>query len=265
MTEGSQLKVMSKVADILELFRQEEDELGITEISRKLDISKSTVHRIVSSLHSIGLLCRAADSQKYMLGFKLLELAEVLTRQLDVHKVALPYMRALRDQTNETVALHLLRGRSRVCVAQVEGHHQLRRVYEEVGIGLPLYLGAAGKAIMAYLPPVEVEAIFLEARTGTTFDGKSVDTSSLQKQLELVKKQGYAVTSAERTSGITSVASTIFKAGNTVAGSINVSGPSSRFSRSKIDSYVQQVMEVASLISRDLGSASGISLVVDLG
>lgn len=263
MKVESQLKVMAKVADILELFRTEESELGITEISRELDISKSTVHRIVSSLDSIGLLRKAADGQKYMLGFKILELAEVLTRQLDAYKVALPYMRMLRDKTTETVALHLLRGRSRVCVGQVEGHHQLRRVYEEVGVGLPLYLGAAGKAILAFLPLVEVEAILQEASLSSTIDGKSIDVSLLQEQLELVKKQGYCVTTAERTIGITSVASTVFKVGNTVAGSINVSGPSFRFCSNSIEKYARQVVEVADMISRDLGSARGVYTTAD--
>lgn len=255
MRDTNSLKCILKVGDILGLFSADQPEIGVTEISRSLDMSKSTVHRILVSLEMAGLIKQSPENQKYSLGFKVLQLADTLLKQLDLNSVAVPHMSKLRDETNETVALHVLQGTTRVCVTQIESYHELRRVYKELGRPLPLHRGSPGKAILAFLPLPEIEKIIALYKEGS--EEQCVARETLLAELETIRQKGYAGTSGERTAGITSVSSPVFKAGLKVVGAINVSGPAVRFTEDKVEQYSQMVMATASAVSKDLGVPEG--------
>lgn len=251
MRETDSLKSISRAMEVLALFAEGEPELGVTDISKLLQMSKSTVHRILVSLEAGGLLRQSRSSQKYALGFRILELATALTGQLDIHRVAITHMQQLREQTNETVGLHILQGYNRICIAQLEGGYEIRRVYKELGTPLPLYVGAPGKAILAFLSEVEFDQVL------ASYDPAMVriplDKEVLQSQLNFIRRHGYIATVGERKEGITSIAGPVFQQGSQVVGCVNVTGPAFRFDEDRTRKYGQMVRAATHSISLELG------------
>ena len=200
-----------------------------------------------------GLLRQDPISQKYGLGSKILKLAHVLQSQLSLGAIALPYMKALRDQFNETVALHILEGRTRVVVQQVESTHDLRRIYHDMGRPLPLYAGSPGRVILAFLPEDEVQRVVEETNLNP-FTGKTVtEPARLVRELEEVRRLGYATSVGERSDGISSISCPIRKRDGIAVASLNISGPEQRFTPARALACLPALREATRSISRELG------------
>src|SRR5262249_38678086 len=146
---GSQysIGVIEKMAEVLAVFSHAQPSLGLKEISKATGMPKTTVFRILSTLVAIEFCELDPDSGEYSLGFGLLRLADIRRRQANVHAVALPVMREIRNGANETVVLSVRSGETRVHIDFVEGLHSLRRI-TDLGVGAPLYAGAASKILL---------------------------------------------------------------------------------------------------------------------
>lgn len=249
----SSVEAIERAIRILDAFSIDRPELGVAEITRALGLKRSTVHRALSTMEAGGLLKQDPATQKYGLGSKVLKLAHVLQSQLSLGAVALPYMRALRDRFNETVALHVLEGRARVVVQQVESTHDLRRIYHEAGKPLPLHAGSPGKAILAFLPRNEIVAIIestgLDALTGKTV----TDAENLLLELEEIRRLGYSTSVGERSDGISSISCPIRGRDGRVIASMNISGPEQRFTRARALACFPALRDATRAISRELG------------
>ena len=238
---------------ILDAFTVDQPELGVAELSRLLGIKRSTVHRALTTLEAGGLLRQMASTQKYTLGPKILSLAHVAESQLSLANLALPGMRALRDFCNETVGLHVLEGYGRMVVAQAESTHDLRRTYREMGKLLPLHAGSPGKVLLANLPPEEIQRVLEHGRLTAFTPNTTVDQAALMAELELIRRQGYAITAGEHTLGISSVSCPVRDQHARAIASINISGPTFRLTEPKCREYLPRLMEVAASVSRQLG------------
>ena len=240
---------------ILDAFSLDRTELGVAEISRKLGLKRSTVHRALVTLEAGGLLRQVGANQKYTLGPKILHLAHILQSQLSLQAIALPYMRALRDRCNETVALHVPEGGGRVVVQQVESTHDLRRTYHNIGKVLPLYAGSPGKLLMAYLPQDEVDRVVAETGLKPFTPLTITDPEQFKVELERIRRRGYAISLGEHTPSINSVSCPIRNQEGRVVGVINISGPSVRLTEAKLLEYLPMLQETTLSISRQLGYA----------
>lgn len=240
---------------ILDVFSVDRPELGVAEITRATGLKRSTVHRALASLESGGLLKQDPATQKYGLGSKVVRLAHILESQTSLTTIAMPHMKVLRDRFNETIALHVLDGQTRVVVQQVESTHDLRRTYHEMGKQLPLYAGSPGKVILAFLPPGEIREII--ADTGLSrFTGKTIaDPEALLADLEEIRRQGFATSVGERSDGISSISCPVRDRGGRVVASINISGPEQRFTRSRALECLSALRAATRAVSRELGYA----------
>lgn len=249
MGEEFKLKSLSNMSSILNLFSEEHNELGVMDISRKLDISKSTVHRVLASLENAGFV-QKTERQKYMLGFKILELAHILLKQMDIRTLAYPHALRLRDLTDETSALHLLNKNHRICVFQVESFRELRSTYTEIGKSLPLTRGSAGKVILAYMPEEDIDYVLS--------DLPALEAEKIRNDLFEVRQNGYGFSIGERTQGIASISAPVFGISGKIIGALNVSGPSIRFTRGKVENYRDLLLKETSEISKTLALAQQI-------
>ena len=106
---------------VLKAFSDDAPEMGVTEVSRKVILHKSTVYRLLSAFEGEGLIAKSPETGKYRLGPELIVLGEQVLRHTDVHRVALPFLRELADRTGETVDLEVLSGSNVVTIEEIAG------------------------------------------------------------------------------------------------------------------------------------------------
>jgi DNA-binding IclR family transcriptional regulator len=247
------VEAIHRAIRILDAFTLDAPELGVADLSRRLGLKRSTVHRALTTLEAGGLLRQTASTQKYSLGPKLLSLALVAESHLSLAKFALPGMEALRNLCKETVALHLLEGLGRTVIQQVEGTHDLRRTYLSLGRLLPLHAGSPGKLLLAFLPAEQAGKVLYEAPLTAYTPNTVVDREALAAELDVIRRQGYAISSSEHSHGITSISCPVRNRQAGVIAAINVSGPSSRFTEAVALEYLPALRDLADSVSRQLG------------
>src|SRR5690554_4483743 len=114
------IKSIKRAIRVLDSFSLEENKLGVTELSKKLKLHKSTVHRILVTLESEGVVVRKQSNQKYSLGMSLFRWGSIAQMQIDIRKYALPEMENLAKKTGECVYLNIISGKKRISIEKVE-------------------------------------------------------------------------------------------------------------------------------------------------
>ncbi|KPK89674.1 MAG: hypothetical protein AMJ94_11550 [Deltaproteobacteria bacterium SM23_61] len=237
---------------ILNSFSKDTPLLGVTEVSKKLGLSKSTVSRILSTLEQGRLVAKIPDNQKYCLGSKVLELANIFLSGIEWRTHATPYLKELRNKTDETVMVFVMDGDHRVCLEKFEGSHELRPMLN-IGGRYPLHAGSAGKLLLAFLPEDERKKIL--ARTGLPRFTSSTITGAkaLEKELLLIRKRGYAISHQERMNFLSSVSVPIRDHSGKVIAAICIDGPTVRFTAEKVKEFKVLAIEAAHQISSVIG------------
>ncbi|SCW61491.1 transcriptional regulator, IclR family [Paenibacillus tianmuensis] len=240
MVEDGKLTVraVERALDILLCFTEAED-LNLTEISTKVGLHKSTVHRLLASLEGKGFIIRDPASERYRLGFRIWELSANLTHSDDPALIVLPEMERLRDQVGETVSLYVRDGMERVRVQAVQSNQAIRRV-APIGARLPLSVGASSKILVAFADPDEQQLLLRDPSWPTV-----VSPAAYLQQLEEVKTLGYATSVEEREPGAAAVAAPIFGRAQRLVAALAVSGPANRLTLKKMKEHAPALMEAA--------------------
>ncbi|MDH3499923.1 MAG: IclR family transcriptional regulator, partial [Acidimicrobiia bacterium] len=145
---GSTHQSIERAIAILGVFTEHEPEIGVGEIARRLDLHKSTVSRILTTLLDESIVWHHPETGKYSLGMGLVELAGVALGQIDVRAAAMPHMEELGAALNETVTVSVLRGSEAVTVAHLPANQSIRHV-AWIGRRIPLRATASGKVFLA--------------------------------------------------------------------------------------------------------------------
>ena len=244
---------LHRAIDILDFFNSDQPEMGVREIARKLNLHPSTVGRILITLTSLEILTQDKISHRYKMGSKVLKWGAVYLGGLDLQSEARPYMQELRQKTTETVSLYVPSGNERVLIERLESPHFIR-VVAHVGQRMPLYAGASGKVFLSFLPPDKREEVLENMRIEPLTPTTIIDTEQLRKELIVIRKRGYAVSHGERVEGASSVSAPIFNFRNQVIGAISISGPTSRFSKEKVNEIFDPLVKATNQISRAMGN-----------
>ncbi|MDP9362985.1 MAG: IclR family transcriptional regulator [Chloroflexota bacterium] len=254
--ERGPVQSFDRAVAILDAFTADRPELGVSEIARRTGLSRSTAHRLLSSLQHHELVQQVPGSRDYALGPRVLRLAQAALAGANLPAMARPAMTRLRDQHDETVGLHLPQGGfGRIVVDQVESRQPLRRTYTDVGHLIPVHQGAPGKVLLAFRPAElreEVLARPLQAATPRTI----VDPDELREELRRVAEAGYALSIEERTPMTSTIAVPILDHTGKAIAAMSISGPSSRLSRERLLELAPSIREAAESLSGTLGYRS---------
>lgn len=223
-----------RVADVLLLFADRCDPLGVSAISRELELSKAVVHRILQSLVSRDVLAAAPGATGYCLGPAAAALGVSALRRYDLRRAAAPVLRGLRDSTGETAVLWVPVGDQHTCLEQFESQHQIRMVLDP-GKRLPLHIGAGGKAILAFLP---------DALQRSALSGSADATPALREELADIRRFGAAEATGDG-SGTSGIAAPLLGPEGRVLGAVGVCGPADRFTGRERHRYRNLVVEGA--------------------
>ena len=247
-----QIQVLDRALAILNLLSAEGPDLSLGEISDKIELHKSTVHRLIMVLERHRLIERNSVNGRYRLGLKLFELGTRAVSQLDLRERARPVLERLVLETSETVHLCVLDDTEVVYLDKVEPARSVRMA-SSVGRRNPAYCTAVGKAILAYLPESQVEAIVrkhgLKAMTSNTI----TSFLDLKAELAAVRERGYAVDNEEIEEGVRCVGCVVRDFSGGPVAAISVSGPAFRISREKAKGLSRPVIAAASALSMQLG------------
>lgn len=156
-------KSLVRAVEILDCFRSDAPELGVSEIARKLHMSRSTVGRLLATMRSLRILSQNGETRRYMLGPKVLAWSAVHGGLLDIREKSRAALEELHRLTRETASLYLLDGNERVCIDRIESRNP-ERVLSSPGERMPLHAGAGGKVLLAFMTP-ERRAQILELDT----------------------------------------------------------------------------------------------------
>jgi IclR family KDG regulon transcriptional repressor len=245
-------KVLSHFIAIVDCFTVLHPEMGVREAARQAGLSPSTAGRLMAELKEAGLLKQNPHTRTYSPGSKVLAWSSVYMATLNIRSAALPYMEELRHTTGETVTLYLLEGNDRLCVERMESHQNIRMV-TRVGQKLPLYAGSAGKAILAFMPPEWIEeylgSVALKPLTSRTIS----DSAQLRRELEQIRRDGYAASFGEWILEASGVAAPIFGPMGAVLGALSISGPGTRFTPERVEEFAAQARRVTQVISEIMG------------
>ncbi|SDJ13874.1 IclR family transcriptional regulator [Natribacillus halophilus] len=244
-----------KALKLLDFFSDQEKELSLSEITKRSDMSKSTVYRLLVSLEECGFLRKVKNSDqdiRYSLGLKLLELGHIVSEQLELRNVALPHMRELSQTINEIVHLVILDGEQATYIEKVESSQALR-LYTRVGKSSPLYIGSGPKLLFAYMPQAKQERMLEQLEIQPLTPNSHTSKEELQKNLKTVYEQGYSVSQGEQDLDTTGISFPIRDYSGEVVAVITVSGPTTRFQKDRQPFIKEETKKAADKISSNLG------------
>ncbi|NLN17224.1 MAG: IclR family transcriptional regulator [Firmicutes bacterium] len=243
-----------RVLNLLDILAEEGAEMSLTQISQRLGVHISTAHRLATTAMYCGYVEQNPETDKYRLGLKCLQLANALLQQLDLRRIARPFMEKLAEESDETVNICVLDDGEVVYIDKAEGGASLR-LFSRIGKRAPAHATAAGKMLLAHLAPADVEAILKEhgmaaltPQTITAFD-------ELSAQLQEIRRLGYSLDDEECEEGARCVAAPLYDHTQRVIAALSISGPVSRFSVENLPRLIALVRECARDISKQMGYA----------
>ncbi len=249
---------MARAVSILKTFESAGSGMTAVQIAAKLNLNRSTVHRLLSVLEAEGLVAHdyAPSGERYSayrLGPTLVSLGGVALRQINLRAIALPQLRALAQESGETVDLEILVGSEVMIIEEVPAEHMLRvGVGDNIGARYPAHTTSTGKLLLAGLSEAELKAILpakLHALTPCTVTDKQV----LREQLEEARVQGWALSWEELEAGLVAIGAPIIGQDGEIIAAVSISGPTARIERSQIKNLAALVMETTKRITQELG------------
>ncbi|QQK77819.1 IclR family transcriptional regulator [Salicibibacter cibarius] len=249
--ESKYVNSVSRAIDILYCFDYETPSLKLSNISDKVQLSTSTVHRLLSTLEKKQMVIHDQQTQEYCLGPKLLLLSEVFLENMEIRKIALPELRKLNKETNETVELNIVEGGERVCIEQLPSTEVIRN-FVRVGSRNSLFESSSGKSLLANMEYEEINKI-IETEIGLF---PHITEHKLKQDLDDIKSQGYAVSIEERIPGAFSVSAPLKNHKGKLIAGITVAGPMQRYNEANLSNIIKYLLVSSQEISCKLGYKS---------
>lgn len=243
---------VQRALDIINLFNDGRVELGNAEIAKALDLPVGTASGLIYTLKLNNYLDQNQVNRKYRLGLKLAERTSVLLNQLDIRKVAAPFLEELRDWSGESVNLAVRDGNEVVYIERMFGNHALG-IRSELGRRGALHSTALGKGIFSFLPVFERQALLSQYKFISVTPYTITDIEVFVKELDLIHKRGYALDEQENELGGRCVGSPIFNQTGYPIAAISISVPIQRFPDGDIEKFGNKLISTAEAISRKMG------------
>lgn len=242
---------VQKSIQILALLAENTD-LALTEIARMLSLPKSSVHGILETLCLEKVVERDTETGKYHLGVRLVELGNRARLELDICRIAAPFLQGLNQEFDETVHLTVLDRDEVLYVDCIESQRRLR-TYSVIGIRAPLYCTSVGKAILAFQTDDEILRILREKGL-QRFTDRTIDTEEkFLAEVIRIRSLGYAVDDMEHEEHLRCVGAPIRDARGGVFAALSLSGPAERNTCERIRAIAPSVVRAGQEISRRLG------------
>ncbi len=245
------VRVVDRIFDILETLAASSSPMGLSEIARNTGMSKSTVHRLLTSMRARHYIEKRGDAS-YSIGYKLIETVSLHINSLELLTEAKPFLSSLMRDLDLTAHLGILDGCDVVYLEKMDVYPNTR-LYTQVGYRSPAYCSSMGKCLLACLSGDELsEALHLckfEKHTPNTI----TDLREFKRHLRVVRRQGWAMDNEEYQPGHRCVGAPVFDYRGSPVAAISASGSIAQLSNDKLDLVIREVKETARNLSRRMG------------
>lgn len=247
----SNVQSVKRAISILEAIASTPHGIGVTEVAHRVDLPKTTVARLLSTLEEVQAIERLNDSSDFRIGSRLVAIASQIPYTQHLTAIARPYLLELAEATSEAVSLCCLDGDQVHYLDQVQSQYQLQ-IRDWTGNRLPLHVVSPGKILLANASQ-ETRQHYL-GRPLAKFTAKTItDPQVLERQLETIKTQDYALAYDEFEEGIVGIAAPIRDKAEQVVAAVNVYGPGFRFPlEDEGEAITQMVIQTAHKIAARL-------------
>ena len=247
----ARLSSVANALRVVKAFSDDEYEIGISNLARRLALPKSTVHRLASTLVDAEFLEQNPETGGYRLGLALFDLGMLVRRKMSVVTEARPYLRALMERTGESVHLTVLDHASVLYVNNIASPQAIR-MQSNLGARVPAHCCSEGRALLAFRPAAVVDSVIaagLVARTPKTI----VTPQRLRDELALVRGRGYALDDEELEIGLRAAAAPIRDHRGDVIAAVSIAGPVQRVSKKALQRLAADAVATGRTISQRLG------------
>lgn len=250
--KDKRLSSVAMAMALLKCFADEKPELSIASLASQLGVAKSTAHRLATTLTHAGMLEQNKDNSKYRLGLTVFELGSLVRRKMDVYNEAKIFLRELREKTQETVNLAILRDYDVVYLNSLESPKAIK-VISILGMRLASHCSAEGKVLLAFGPP-EAEGRVLQRGLLQRTPQTIVDPASFRAELAAIRLKGYAIDAEEGEVGVRAIAAPVFGADEHAIAAVGIAGPAQRLNKRTLISFVPALLSIAAAISHRHGA-----------
>lgn len=247
------IESLSRGLAVISTFSESSSPISLTDLSNQLRLSKSTIQRLTYTLQYLGYLDRDGETKKFRLGPKSLSLGFSVMRNLDLGKMAHPFLEETSKEIGETANLAIIDGTEIVYVERIKTQ-QILNINLQVGSRLPAYCTSMGKAMLAFLPEDRLEALLGKMNLTPLTSSTITHKEDLRKELRKVRTRGFAINNEELSNGLRSVAAPVRNFTGEVIAAVNIAVPSIRVSPKRLETVLaKKAMETADKISYILG------------
>ncbi len=243
---------VKKAFQILQMIADSPSGLGVSELSKRLNMGKSTVHGITLGLEALGVLVRDPIQKKFNLGYTLLELSRRAYARIELRDIARGPMERLMERVGETIFLGMMSG-DHVTILDVVDSHNEMKITSPPGTRLPLLAGATGKVFLAQFEEKKAKEIIQKIGVAR-FTPKSIfDPKKFLREVEETKKRGYAIDDEEYMLGVRAIAAPVQTASPPLA-AIWVVGFTSSLDDQKVRTVIREIQKTTQEINQSLGA-----------
>jgi len=256
--QGEGLQAVAMAFRILEFLAAQRGGVGVTELARALDTTKSRIHRHLRTLVDSGYILQSPESEKYRIGSRLVTLGRAVAENFDLTAIARDEMYALRDTLGQTVVLSRADTAGAVVLATLPGPEPIE-IGVKPGAILSMHTTAQGKLVLAYGDAAQRDRVLasrLEMRTPRSI----TSPSALREELERVRRLGWAVAPGESLVGVNALAAPVFEGGGHMVGAIALLGSIQFIEAEPSATQIRHVLLAAARISAQLGHAPRTTL-----
>ncbi|WRS28535.1 IclR family transcriptional regulator [Oscillospiraceae bacterium MB08-C2-2] len=250
--EETKVKSLAKALKVLECFNSKNPELGITQISKMLNMGKSSVSNIVSTYEQLGYLEQNPETGRYSLDLKLLEFSYIINERLGYQRLFHDVMQDVSKQLN--VITYFAKYRNGEVFYLCNSYPQAKAYdypYRSIiGETAAMYCTSLGKAMMAHLPADELERVLRQDRIAYT-EYTITDEAVIREEISTVRRQGYALDREEHEYGLRCMGVPILTGSNTLYGALSMSSPNLDFSTDEAVQEYARIMKEAALALRE--------------
>ena len=254
MDKATQPESVSSVLKVFSILQAlgEQKEIGVSELSQRLMMSKATTYRFLQTMKTLGYVTQEDEADKYSLTLKLFELGAKSLEHVDLISLADKEMRIISEQTNEALHLGAIDDDAIIYIHKIDSNYSLR-MQSRIGRRNPLYSTAIGKVLLA-----EREEVFIRDTLSRVDFIKHTEktlenTNQLLSELVVVKEQHFAEDNQEQEPGLRCIAAPIYDRFGSVIAGISISLPTIRFDEKRIPYYVGLLHQAGKNISEQLG------------
>ncbi len=250
---SSDSRAINRISAILNSFSEHDGALSLAEISRRIDLPKSTTFRFLEALVQQGVLSKDPESGKYRLGFQLIRWGALAQSSIGLRREALPVLQRLAETTGETAILSMRFGHTGISTEIIESRQPVRLAMRP-GARLMLHAGASSKVLWAFLPDEEIEHILSQIELAPLEKNSITDPEAMRGELKAIRRRGYATSFEETDRGAMGIAAPVYDhTGQPIAG-IGIAAPITRVPSEGDTRIVNAVLSAARELSERLGA-----------